>query len=190
MINYLRIMIDAQRAKMDERGASAVEYGLLIAGIAALIVVAVFALGPIVKEAFTDTCELHHDRRAAAPSTAPAAPESMLTAAIEGDAAVSASLSETSSLRSERGASAVEYAMLIAGIAALIVIAIFALGPRRLGDVQRNVHRDRRQHVDCGDLRLVGLHESASGEGGDGPRRTGSPRPSGRRRSDRRGPYV
>ena len=56
MINYLRIMIDAQRAKMDERGASAVEYGLLIAGIAALIVVAVFALGPIVKEAFTDTC--------------------------------------------------------------------------------------------------------------------------------------
>ena len=41
---------------MDERGASAVEYGLLIAGIAALIVIAVFALGPIVKEAFSDTC--------------------------------------------------------------------------------------------------------------------------------------
>jgi pilus assembly protein Flp/PilA len=41
---------------MEERGASAVEYGLLIAGIAALIVVAVFALGPIVNEAFTDTC--------------------------------------------------------------------------------------------------------------------------------------
>jgi pilus assembly protein Flp/PilA len=57
MINYLRIMIDAQRAKMDERGASAVEYGLLIAGIAALIVVAVFALGPMVKEAFESTCE-------------------------------------------------------------------------------------------------------------------------------------
>ena len=56
MINYLRIMIDAQRAKMDERGASAVEYGLLIAGIAALIVVAVFALGPMVKEAFESTC--------------------------------------------------------------------------------------------------------------------------------------
>ncbi|HEX3223804.1 MAG TPA: Flp family type IVb pilin, partial [Nocardioides sp.] len=30
---------------MDERGASAVEYGLLIAGIAALIVVVVFAFG-------------------------------------------------------------------------------------------------------------------------------------------------
>jgi pilus assembly protein Flp/PilA len=56
MIQYLRIMLEAQRAKMDERGASAVEYGLLIAGIAALIVIAVFALGPVVKEAFTDTC--------------------------------------------------------------------------------------------------------------------------------------
>jgi len=57
MITYLKILLDAQRAKMDERGASAVEYGLLIAGIAALIVVAVFALGPVVKEAFTDTCD-------------------------------------------------------------------------------------------------------------------------------------
>ena len=56
MIQYLRIMIEAQRAKMDERGASAVEYGLLIAGIAALIVVAVFALGPMVREAFENTC--------------------------------------------------------------------------------------------------------------------------------------
>jgi pilus assembly protein Flp/PilA len=56
MIKYLRIMIDGQRAKMDERGASAVEYGLLIAGIAALIVVAVFALGPMVREAFENTC--------------------------------------------------------------------------------------------------------------------------------------
>jgi pilus assembly protein Flp/PilA len=56
MIDYLRIMIAGQKAKMDERGASAVEYGLLIAGIAALIVVAVFALGPMVKEAFQNTC--------------------------------------------------------------------------------------------------------------------------------------
>jgi pilus assembly protein Flp/PilA len=56
MLNYLRTMILAKKAEMDERGASAVEYGLLIAGIAALVVVAVFALGPIVTEAFTDTC--------------------------------------------------------------------------------------------------------------------------------------
>ena len=56
MFDLFKIMINARLAKMEERGASAVEYGLLIAGIAALIVVAVFALGPIVKEAFTDTC--------------------------------------------------------------------------------------------------------------------------------------
>ncbi len=56
MIQYLTILIQGQKAKMDERGASAVEYGLLIAGIAAIIVVAVMALGPMIKEAFTDTC--------------------------------------------------------------------------------------------------------------------------------------
>jgi pilus assembly protein Flp/PilA len=53
MIKYLKNLLEAKR---DERGASAVEYGLLIAGIAALIVIAVFALGPIIKEAFSDTC--------------------------------------------------------------------------------------------------------------------------------------
>ena len=53
----------------------------------------------------------------------------MLTATIEGEAAVSSTLPGTGTLRSERGASAVEYALLIAGIAALIVVAIFALGP-------------------------------------------------------------
>ena len=56
MFDFLKTLLDARLAKMEERGASAVEYGLLIAGIAALIVVAVFALGPIVKDAFTDTC--------------------------------------------------------------------------------------------------------------------------------------
>jgi pilus assembly protein Flp/PilA len=42
--------------RKDEKGASAVEYGLLVAAIAALIVVIVFALGGIVQEVFTDTC--------------------------------------------------------------------------------------------------------------------------------------
>jgi pilus assembly protein Flp/PilA len=56
MLDYLRIMINAQRAKMDERGASAVEYGLLIAGIAALIVLVVFAFGDNISDIFTDTC--------------------------------------------------------------------------------------------------------------------------------------
>lgn len=41
----------------DEDGASAVEYGLLVAAIAALIVIVVFALGGIVKNVFQDTCD-------------------------------------------------------------------------------------------------------------------------------------
>jgi pilus assembly protein Flp/PilA len=42
-------------AKKDERGASAVEYGLLVAGIAALVVGAVFLLGGTVTSSFNDT---------------------------------------------------------------------------------------------------------------------------------------
>jgi pilus assembly protein Flp/PilA len=41
----------------DDRGASAVEYGLLIVGIAAVVVVAVYALGIVTGGAFTDTCD-------------------------------------------------------------------------------------------------------------------------------------
>ena len=41
----------------DEDGASAVEYGLLVAGIAALIVLIVFSFGGIIKEVFSDTCQ-------------------------------------------------------------------------------------------------------------------------------------
>ena len=55
MLDYLRIMLNARIAKMDERGASAVEYGLLVAGIAAVIVVVVFALGTTLEGVFTDT---------------------------------------------------------------------------------------------------------------------------------------
>lgn len=42
--------------RKDEKGASAVEYGLLVAAIAALIVVIVFALGGVVKGVFSSTC--------------------------------------------------------------------------------------------------------------------------------------
>lgn len=56
MLDYLHIMLDARLAKMDERGASAVEYGLLIAGIAALIVVVVFAFGGVLQNIFAQTC--------------------------------------------------------------------------------------------------------------------------------------
>jgi pilus assembly protein Flp/PilA len=55
MLDYLRIMLNARLAKMDERGASAVEYGLLVAGIAAVIVGIVFILGDNLQAAFQTT---------------------------------------------------------------------------------------------------------------------------------------
>ena len=56
MIDLLRIMIAAKKAEMDERGASAVEYGLLVAGIDALIVAVVFLFGDFISGIFTSTC--------------------------------------------------------------------------------------------------------------------------------------
>ena len=52
MLEFFRNMT----AKRDEDGASAVEYGLLVAAIAALIVVIVFALGGIIRNVFQNTC--------------------------------------------------------------------------------------------------------------------------------------
>ena len=56
MYDYLRILLNARLAKMEERGASAVEYGLLIAGIAALIVAVVFVFGGKISSIFSSTC--------------------------------------------------------------------------------------------------------------------------------------
>jgi pilus assembly protein Flp/PilA len=41
----------------DETGASAVEYGLLVAGIAAVIVVVIFAFGGNLSDMFDNTCK-------------------------------------------------------------------------------------------------------------------------------------
>jgi pilus assembly protein Flp/PilA len=47
----------ADGSDTDERGASAVEYGLLVAGIAAVIVGTVFILGQgVFLNLFTETC--------------------------------------------------------------------------------------------------------------------------------------
>jgi pilus assembly protein Flp/PilA len=57
MLDYLRIMVSARVARMDERGASAVEYGLLITGIAAVIAIVVYAFGGVVLNGlFQSTC--------------------------------------------------------------------------------------------------------------------------------------
>lgn len=57
MLQFLVTVITGQKAKMDERGASAVEYGLLIAGIAALIVTVALAFGDNINDIFTSTCD-------------------------------------------------------------------------------------------------------------------------------------
>ena len=56
MIEYMTIMLQGHKAKMDEHGASAVEYGLLVAGIAALIVAVVFLFGGFIQGIFSQTC--------------------------------------------------------------------------------------------------------------------------------------
>jgi len=55
--------------KRDEDGASAVEYGLLVAAIAALIVIIVFALGGVIKNVFKKTCDTISSNAATAGST-------------------------------------------------------------------------------------------------------------------------
>jgi pilus assembly protein Flp/PilA len=57
MLDYLRIILAARMARYDERGASAVEYGLLITGIAALIVIVVYAFGGVLNIIFDSTCD-------------------------------------------------------------------------------------------------------------------------------------
>jgi pilus assembly protein Flp/PilA len=53
MYDYIRIRLQALRT--SERGASAVEYGLLVALIAVIIIVAVTLLGDTLSGIFTDT---------------------------------------------------------------------------------------------------------------------------------------
>jgi pilus assembly protein Flp/PilA len=52
----LELLLQRLVARKDDKGASAVEYGLLVAAIAALIVIIVFSLGGVVKEVFNKTC--------------------------------------------------------------------------------------------------------------------------------------
>ena len=52
MLGYLRKVTRHAR----DRGASAVEYGLMVAAIAAVIVGVVFGLGGLIKGAFSKTC--------------------------------------------------------------------------------------------------------------------------------------
>jgi pilus assembly protein Flp/PilA len=53
MFLYIRRVLEHNK----QEGATAVEYGLLVAAIAAVIVGVVFVLGHYVKGAFNDTCQ-------------------------------------------------------------------------------------------------------------------------------------
>ncbi len=52
MLEYVRTIT----SRRNDDGASAVEYGLLVAGIAALIVAIVFLFGGVIKNSFQGTC--------------------------------------------------------------------------------------------------------------------------------------
>lgn len=56
MLGHLRKAFSRGARTTAEKGASAVEYGLMVAAIAAVIVGTVFALGGFVKSTFDKTC--------------------------------------------------------------------------------------------------------------------------------------
>jgi pilus assembly protein Flp/PilA len=64
MLAYLR---KASRSAHD-RGASAVEYGLMVAAIAAVIVGVIFGLGGLVRDTFSDTCRTIADGNPGGPA--------------------------------------------------------------------------------------------------------------------------
>ncbi|MEO7351386.1 MAG: Flp family type IVb pilin, partial [Marmoricola sp.] len=49
-------MLKLITSRRHQDGASAVEYGLLVAGIAALVVAVVFVFGGVIKNSFKSTC--------------------------------------------------------------------------------------------------------------------------------------
>jgi len=68
-MEHFRNLAHASRAERDEAGASAVEYGLLVAGIAALIVAVVFIFGGMISDTFQDTCDTIATEQGAAANT-------------------------------------------------------------------------------------------------------------------------
>ena len=66
MLQRIRTSLQRTTDHAKDRGASAVEYGLMIAAIAAVIVGAVFGLGGLVSNAFEGTKQCLEDGAAAA----------------------------------------------------------------------------------------------------------------------------
>lgn len=57
MLTYLHIQLNAHLARMDERGATAVEYGLILAAVAVGCIIAAKAMGLVLGELFKQTHE-------------------------------------------------------------------------------------------------------------------------------------
>lgn len=57
--------------RRDEDGASAVEYGLIVFAVAALIVIVVFSLGAVNEASYQDSCTKIRDGYTASGATAP-----------------------------------------------------------------------------------------------------------------------
>jgi pilus assembly protein Flp/PilA len=57
MLEFLCITLKGRLAHAQQDGASAVEYALLIAGIAALLVVVIYAFGGMLSGVFSGTCQ-------------------------------------------------------------------------------------------------------------------------------------
>lgn len=66
MLTYMR---NVRRRVKDDEGASAVEYGLLVAAIAAVIVVIVFALGHVLQNKLQTTCNQIDNGGTASPAS-------------------------------------------------------------------------------------------------------------------------
>ncbi len=56
MFEYLCILLNARLAKMDQRGATAVEYGLVIAGVALALVVVAPKFFHVLQNTFKSSC--------------------------------------------------------------------------------------------------------------------------------------
>ncbi|WP_110238719.1 Flp family type IVb pilin [Nocardioides gilvus] len=56
LLLLIRLAVSRLEAEKSERGASAVEYGLLVAGVAAIIVTAVFGFGGALNELMGESC--------------------------------------------------------------------------------------------------------------------------------------
>ncbi|TYL46128.1 Flp family type IVb pilin [Nocardioides sp. BGMRC 2183] len=71
MVQYLQILLKGRLATMEQRGATAVEYGLLVALIAAVIIGAVVLLRDEIDSAFRDTATSIDNRGSGATTEAP-----------------------------------------------------------------------------------------------------------------------